>query len=60
MDTKQESLCPTCHKAPTLTTDEHDAWLVECAEHGHMAKGDTLEEAIHHWNLYVAHIRGSL
>lgn len=52
-------VCPTCHKLPMLTMEEKvlgnpgEDYVFRCNEHGHVSSGETLEQALKHWNRYI-------
>ncbi len=57
-DEKKEGMtgcrrCLHCQKIPTVKIETITSVYIECPTHGHMAKGDTLEMAVKHWNLYL-------
>jgi hypothetical protein len=49
--------CPECHILPIVKIDQPYfgavAMVLECEQHGHMAMGDSLAQAVKHWNTYV-------
>lgn len=48
--------CPTCLLVPELLREEKNWWLF-CEKDGHRAAGDSIEQAIKHWNIYVNFVR---
>ncbi len=51
----EQRRCPDCFKAPELETIRDQVWL-SCKEHGHLAAGGMVHEAIAHWNEYIAFV----
>lgn len=53
--------CPDCHKLPQLLTEdkgpERTDFIFFCEQHGHFAKGQTIEMAVAHWNIYAMAFR---
>lgn len=45
--------CPECHKVPDPQIVGENTWKLECEQHGHLAYGSSLEQAVEHWNKYV-------
>ncbi len=45
--------CPTCKKSPTPKFEDANRVVLECEQHGHMAIGYSLQEAVLNWNLYI-------
>lgn len=52
--------CPRCFKLPSVTLEDHGPNAIDyvlcCEQHGHMASGQSLESAVHNWNVYVKFI----
>lgn len=46
--------CPECHHRPTVKM-EHDYFSIECERpgHWHMAVGQTMDQAVFNWNIYI-------
>ena len=48
--------CPKCFHLPTATIEDKGTFFkvsLQCEQHGHMAMGDSLEQAEKHWNTYI-------
>ncbi len=45
--------CPKCFRVPEVVLNDPMPVILQCPEHGHMSSGDTLKQAIKHWNMYV-------
>jgi hypothetical protein len=48
--------CPQCYQVPKITVQDNALGfklILECEFHGHMAMGETLEEAAGNWNVYI-------
>jgi len=48
--------CPGCYRAPAGIVGG-DVVILQCERHGHIAIGDTLAQAVDHWNIYIGFIR---
>jgi hypothetical protein len=56
--------CPDCLKVPTTSIiesafDNRPVAELRCELHGHVAQGDTVEQAVHHWNIYVTFVENT-
>jgi uncharacterized radical SAM superfamily Fe-S cluster-containing enzyme len=51
------SCCPQCRRFPAITTEAPNTIILRCEEHGHIAQGLSLDQAIAHWNRYIEFIR---
>lgn len=50
--------CPTCHHIPLVEVEELDYAVISCDEHGHIAQGHDVEQAVKHWNHYIEFVEG--
>ncbi len=51
------SRCPGCFKLPAVKVDAKDFSItLECAQHGHMAIGSSLDSARVNWNHYISFV----
>lgn len=51
----EQRRCPECHGAPDVETVRDQIWI-SCKQHGHLAMGDMVHEAIANWNHYIAFV----
>jgi hypothetical protein len=51
MDTAMR--CPQCHSVPCMVFEEGQI-ILTCHEHGHMAMGSSMDQAVYNWNLYIS------
>lgn len=65
MDTNGASHCPVCKKQPTVRIDApinlngvflEESIVLRCERHGYVACGNTIPQAIQHWNKFVGSI----
>lgn len=53
--------CPTCQivPEPMIETSRYSKTgfciVLRCLRHGHVAQGDTVAQAVKHWNYYITH-----
>ena len=48
--------CPSCYLLPDLL-DDGGSFVLVCERHGHMARGNSVQETKEHWNKYVQFIK---
>lgn len=53
--------CPICHLVPMVRLepsayDGTEKVFLRCEQHGHVASGANLDEAVKHWNIYLEFI----
>lgn len=51
----EQKRCPQCRKPPEVETIRDQVWL-SCKEHGHVAMGGMVHEAISNWNHYITFV----
>lgn len=49
--------CPACYLPPEVKLEDDQRVLLRCARHGHMAMGNSVEQAVQHWNRYITFIK---
>lgn len=45
--------CHECRLVPNVTFEDSGDVELRCEKHGHVARGEDLEQAVKHWNIYI-------